>query len=540
MIINSTDLESDTIIETDICVAGAGVAGICFAREFNNSDIDIVILESGSKEPDDELSDLLNSAINVGLPYSKLNDRRARAIGGSSHSWSITLPDNSEGPRLRSLDKIDFEKRDWVPYSGWPITKADLDPYYKKAHALFEIGPYRYDAEYWLNKQDHIKLPLDDEVVLTTVFHFARRESFTGKRINELEKSENIKVYINATAVNIHVNEEANQAGYIIASDLNGKRFKVKARYFILAMGAVETPRLLLLSDGIMKNGVGNQNDLVGRFFMEHPHIKSGIFYPSGRKIIDRMDFYNMHMRDGVPIMGKLALTEGSIRREKLLNFSAQLRSTPARELGKADKSFRHLAKAIKRLKIPDNMGHHVGTLFRNLDLMHYVLLRNTLNGGKDRWYNEKYEYHGFEVIVMSEQTPDPESKLTLDHSRDRFGQKEIKLNWKLNSQDIRSIIRSQKIIDRELRNSKLGKLNIELKDNSIPDDLTGGWHHMGTTRMSVDPKQGVVDKNCCIHGIANLYVAGPSVFPTCGYANPVLTIAALSIRLADHLKGLF
>ena len=142
-----------------------------------------------------------------------------------------------------------------------------------------------------------------------------------------------------------------------------------------------------------------------------------------------------------------------------------------------------------------------------------------------------------FHVYHMAEQIPDPESRVTLSSEKDRFGQKLVQLNWKLSSEDMRSIRRTQKIIDEELQHAGIGRLQIDLQDETPPLEITGGWHHMGTTRMHMDPKQGVVDENSRIHGMSNLYIAGPSVFPTCGCANPTLTIVALTIRLADHLK---
>ncbi|MDZ7693136.1 MAG: GMC family oxidoreductase [Balneolaceae bacterium] len=151
--------------------------------------------------------------------------------------------------------------------------------------------------------------------------------------------------------------------------------------------------------------------------------------------------------------------------------------------------------------------------------------------------YGRKNKYHGYLLNIMSEQVPNPESRITLGRDKDCFGQNKIELNWKLNSLDIDSIKRFQDVLNRELRNNRLGYLDIDLKNDLMSKKIHGGYHHMGTTRMDTDPKGGVVDENCRVHGIDNLFVSGSSVFPTVGYANPTLTIVAMAIRLADYVK---
>jgi len=151
----------------------------------------------------------------------------------------------------------------------------------------------------------------------------------------------------------------------------------------------------------------------------------------------------------------------------------------------------------------------------------------------------DKQRVRLFRLSNMSEQSPNPDSRVTLGSDRDSLGQRRVRLDWRLTPFDIESAKRSQEILDKELRHSGLGRLYIELNDKTPPHRINGGWHHMGTTRMHTDPEKGVVDENCCVHGISNLFIDGPSVFPTSGYANPSLTIVALAVRLADHIKTL-
>ena len=136
------------------------------------------------------------------------------------------------------------------------------------------------------------------------------------------------------------------------------------------------------------------------------------------------------------------------------------------------------------------------------------------------------------------EQAPNPASRVRLIEQRDALGMPRVQLEWRLSGLDKRSIRRAHELLARELGRAGLGRLQLMLSEDEHrwPPELGGGRHHMGTTRMHRDPARGVVDPDCRVHGVGNLYVAGSSVFPTVGAANPTLTIVALALRLADHL----
>ncbi|NJD56940.1 MAG: GMC family oxidoreductase [Nitrospirae bacterium] len=309
---------------------------------------------------------------------------------------------------------------------------------------------------------------------------------------------------LHANAVEVETNDTAQKVSGVKAVCLNGGRFHVKAKLFVLATGAIEIPRLLLTSNRVCKAGLGNQHDLVGRFFMEHPHLWSGIFIPSGDRLFRSTGLYRVHTVKNVPIMGKLTLSESVLRSERLLNY----------------------AVSIHPRLCPDPADHAGAS--QGMPGMTEKILRHVKGVRK---------IEGFALNHMSEQAPNPDSRIMLSNETDALGQRRIKLDWRLTASDMRTIRRAQQIIDEELQLAGLGRLHVEMRDDSVPQHITGGWHHMGTTRMHSDPAKGVVDGQCRVHGIANLFIAGPSVFPTCGYANPVLTIVALAARLGDHLK---
>jgi choline dehydrogenase-like flavoprotein len=544
MIVDARSLPESAIVDTDVCIVGAGVAGITLAREFVGEEFQVCLLESGGLGPD-RVTQSLYWGENVGHPYYPLDTARTCCFGGTSHRWLLELGDNRLGARTRPLDEIDFEQRDWVPYSGWPFDKAYLDPFYERAQSIFKIGSYDYKVENWENPEYTPRLPLVSDRVETVIFQFGTRDTFIRDYRDEIDRADNITTYLHANVVEIETTETAQTVTRLRVACVGGRQLWVSAKWFILASGAIETPHLLLLSNKRQSAGLGNQHDLVGRFFMEHPHLWSGIYVPSDPRAFNSAALYKIHPFNDVAIQGKLALAEGVLRGERLLNYCTSIHpaALPHRlrypgVTSKGVDSLKVLRSAIRSGKMPENLGEHMVNLITGINGIATSALRKAKMGCEEiigRFKPPSIEV--FRLNSMSEQAPNPNSRVTLTDERDALGRRRVRLDWQLSPLDIRTISRAQEIIDEELRRAGLGHLVVELEGETPPPDLHGGWHHMGTTRMHVDSKQGVVDENCRVHGMSNLFIAPPSVFPTSGYANPVLTIIALSVRLADHVK---
>jgi choline dehydrogenase-like flavoprotein len=543
MIVDARSVPENEIIETDVCIVGAGVAGIILAREFLGQEFQVCLLESGDLMPD-EATQSLYEGKNTGHPYYPLDTARARYFGGSSNYWDIDIGNNNLGVRLRPLDKIDFEERAWVPYSGWPFGKSHLEPFYKRAQSICHIEPCSYDTEVWEEAGKSAQLPFTGDRVQTIIYKFGSQDLFIRQYRNEItRRADNLLTFLYANVIDIETTETAQMVTRLRVACLQGNTFWVSAKFFILATGGIETPRLLLLSNRIQKGGLGNQNDLVGRFFMEHLHFWSGSYIPSDAHILKSMSLYNgIHIVHQVPIIGKLALTEKVLRHEKLLNQNIQLipRILSPAELSpaivsKATHSLQILRSAIRRGAIPDNWEGHCRNVATNVDHILINVFRKFKRKANSSF--NKSLISAFRLANMTEQVPNPNSRVSLAAECDQLGQRRVQLHWQLSSIDILSVIRTQQIIAEELQRARLGRLYIQLKDDTPPPDLHGGYHHMGTTRMHIDLNKGVVNEHCKVHGIANLFIAGPSVFPTVGYANPTLTIVALTVRLADHIK---
>ncbi|PIG93701.1 GMC oxidoreductase [Gloeocapsopsis sp. IPPAS B-1203] len=455
-----------------------------------------------------------------------------------------------------------------MPYSSWPFTKAELNPYYERSQKVCGLERFDYEFADWendLRRQHRFNLSLSQERVVTYIFQVMSRERL---RFGEVYKAEfvqaaNINIYLHANVVDIETNNTAKAVTRLCVANLAGRKLWVSAKIFILACGGIENPRLLLASNSVCNNGLGNQYDLVGRFFMEHPYIRSGkvlltkpnALYPTGpqQKIqVAQTRLFTV-----------LALSKTVQEHEQILNFAIRLVPIVPEWL-----------KALQRLKSRDwqkkKLGDRlsaVGDLSKVIANLDEVMARIWVKQIKHPPFPQQF----FETHLISEQAPNPDSRVMLSSERDKLGIPRIQLDWRLSSIDKYTIYRSQQLIQEELARTRLGSMQIELADDAswrsllersqqiltraiarsdsrqleivLHEDkywqsLRGGsYHHIGTTRMSTNPKLGVVNADCQVHGISNLYVIGSSVFPTSGLSNPTLTIVALAIRLADHIK---
>lgn len=538
MFIDARTLPEDTLVQCDICIIGAGAAGITLAREFIDQPLQVCLLESGGLDFD-EVTQALYQGKNVGTPYYALNESRARYLGGSTNFW---------GGWSRPLDEIDFADRPWMPYSGWAFTKAQLDPYYERAQNACGLGPYQYDFADWEEALKHRQiLPLSTpgDSLVTQIWQTIPPAylRFGEAYRTQIEQARNINTYLHANVLEIETNDTAQAVTKLRVASFEGKEFAVAAKVFILAVGGIENPRLLLNSHKVQNTGLGNQHDLVGRFFMEHPILNSGkvLFPPST----------NLYLRKDIPVDGALlstglGLSSAVQEREQLLNFT--IRFNPF--LHEGLEALKRLSMRLQQTKTSDalqtilkdhrkipqtSVMEDVGKVIVNLDRVvakaYTKLLAKKSSAKKDA--------NLCSTRLISEQAPNPDSRITLSPERDRLGLNQVKLDWRLSEIDKYTIEKSQQIIASELDSS--GQTQHELTDNNIAwQSLRGSYHHMGTTRMSTNPRLGVVDEHCQVHGISNLYIAGSSVFPTSGLSNPTLTIIALSIRLGDRLKTRF
>jgi choline dehydrogenase-like flavoprotein len=567
MFIDARKISSQEIINADVCIIGAGPAGITIAREFNGRGVNILLLESGGIDPD-PAAQALSEGTNEGESYPAPGGVRERLFGGTAHVWPIDLDNGRKGVRYVPLDPIDFEKRDWVPYSGWPITRTDLDPYYERAHQVAQTGPYDYNPASW-EEPNARQIPFKGNRVTTQMFHFGPLDVFTQEYRHELEQSQNVTVLTYATALELETDALANRVTSIRVGALGGNQFGITASVVILAQGGLETARLLLLSDSVQSCGLGNGNDLVGRFLMDHPVIRPGVLTPKDRGIVDQLALYDARWVKGSRVIAKPVLTEAIQRQEKLMNINTAIFPRPGlarynllrmllpegqHPSSLALQSAKELKRALKARRLPSDGFKHLGNMLTGLDDLVYqgwrTPGRNRVrhlplfsydfdHGGWSQLEDKPRKFGCFDLLHVTEQAPDPNNRLTLSADRDVFGCRRMAVDWHFNDIDKRSVKRAMEIFAEDFAAAGLGQLKLEF-DHGTPVIWTPSIHHtMGTTRMHESPTQGVVDADCQVHGVSNLFIASSSVFPTGGYANSTLTILALAIRLSDHVKAM-
>ncbi len=541
MFLDANEVGADSALNYDICIVGAGVAGLTLASELEKSGLRIALIESGSLKPDRETQALYKGE-NIGTAYYPLDTARSRQFGGSANRWLMELEDGTIGARLFPLDSLDFEKRDWVPHSGWPFDLDHLRPYYERAADFLELSPRGFSEEAWSNSGSGSGFPFQDGDVFTKVYQCARRNVYLDRLRDQLKKSENVTVYLNANVLEIETDATGGHVAALRVSTLREKSLSFSSKITVVAAGAIEAARLLLLSNSQCENGLGNEHDLVGRFFMEHPHFWQGTLVPEQNSLMRHKRFYATHIsNDGFPIIGQISIDTELQRSQKLLNHAIVFKASPKQKkplkgypVSGGIAAIKGAIKSASRGEL-DSAARLLSTIVPVAGDLSVRFFRKAMR--LSRKVVDLRQERVFQLNHMTEQAPNPNSRVRLGKETDRFGQHRVELDWQLSELDADSIFRSTEFIDTKFQQAGIGKIIHELNSKELPPDLHGGWHHMGTTRMHDNAKSGVTDSSGRVHGLSNLYIAGPSLFPTSGSANPVFTIVALSIRLADALK---
>ncbi len=541
MLIDANALPAEAVVEADVCIIGAGPAGITLARELQGTRLRICLLESGSLEADAHAQDLSDGEV-CGDWTTPLPETRRRQVGGTANEWAVRIGFRRPAARYLPLSPIDFERRGWMPHSGWPFGFAEVLPFYRRAQTACGAGPFAYDGADWQTGRTPI-LPLRGGHIGTRVFQFGPRSLFTSRYRDELLTGRQVVLYTHATVLQLQTNAYGTAVTRACVAARNGRRFAVAARTFVLALGGIENARLLLLSNERYGAGLGNAHDLVGRCLMEHPQVGTGILVPFAASTLRRAALYDIGSARGVPVMGHLAPADAASRRERLPNLGLMLYPIPGpREIAAAVCAWR-LVRRPDRLFRPSGRtqlacvrrrGRYFGPLALRWLSKQQPFLPQVGWGGWSAGPAGGRGFVAFDTVCLTEQAPHPENRVTLAPTRDPLGQPRARIEWCWTEADRADLRRALGVFAEEFANAGIGYYRPSLEEGS----LTLSHHHLGTTRMHDDPRRGVVGSDCRVHGIGNLFVAGSSVFPTGGYANPTLTIVALAIRLADQIKA--
>jgi choline dehydrogenase-like flavoprotein len=526
MIKDFREFDDGVCITADVCIVGAGAAGITFAKEFLGSHFKVLVLESGGLDQE-VASQKLNESEVVGLPHVGVEKGRFRAFGGSTIAWG------GQTLRLRALD---FTKRSWVPNSGWPITLQDIEPYYDRAERVLQLGP-NLSYEDLCARAGINPLVFDSAKLNVECSRWSPWPNFGTTYRKELREAQNISVVLHANVTQITTNQTARTVEGLEIRCLAGKRGTAKARFYIMCCGGIETARLLLASDRTEQHGVGNKYDLVGRYFQDHVHIWYDDIVAKNRKQLQNS--YESFFIRGRKYAPLIALGERLQAEKQLLRMHGTVIFWMEPDSSVA--SLKTLFRAARGRTLPpfNEIRHLLGNALADpgelLGIMYrYCIQKRAGTPKRGRVY----------LAALSEMAPDPNSRVTLSEARDQLGMRRCRIDWRPGELERRTASEYIRTIASEF--SRLGVGSYDLKQAAVLDDemswvqmATDNSHHMGTTRMHESDKFGVVDSNCRVHGIDNLYIGSSAVFPSSGSAYPTLTILALCIRVADRVKEL-
>jgi choline dehydrogenase-like flavoprotein len=529
----------------DVCVVGAGPAGLSLARALTGDGARVVLLEEGDETPRFR-ADVRLTGDDPYTTADHVGQTRAAFLGGTSGIWSYRMTDDDpeagpRGCRYAPLDPIDFEARSEIPYSGWPFTRADLDPWYEQAQDACGLGRYDYAPTGW-STPDARPLDLDPDVVETQMFQFGSAVHWSRDVVGRLRASGDVEI-VTGAAVTELVTDGAGTVTAVAYRRPDGSAGEVRARRVVLAAGGIENSRLLLMGAAGARGELGNAGDAVGRYWMEHPQIRGGLLVtPPGAGLARRLALYDADWRDGTKVMGKLSITPQTVRKEGLISTSALFIPREDVHLAPAVQAFGALRSPSGRTAPPSTRVRLAVTAGRGAgDLLAARRIFATQTGVDHNGWSRHADagrYRVFELLHQSEQTPDPDNRITLGTERDRLGRPVPQLTWRLSEDDAIRVAQARDTYVRVLEEAGTGTVIQRDWDRGRPRMVGGNHHHMGGTRIGADPRTGVVDADLKVHGVRNLYVAGSSVFPTGGSVNPTLTVVALSLRLAAHLRA--
>jgi choline dehydrogenase-like flavoprotein len=550
MIVDANDLADDRTMRADVCIVGAGAAGISMALQFIGSGIEVLLLESGGVAEEPDTQALYAGTVADERLHSPPDRYRQRRFGGTTTIW---------GGRCLPFDPIDFERRDYMPHSGWPLAREAVLPYYPLANRLCEAGAFSYTAAAAFRDGGRPMIKGFESAYFSSdsLERFSCPTDFGARYGQQLRSAPNIAVVMHANVTAIRLHADGRRVASLDVRTLGGKRLQAQAAHFVLAAGGLEVARLLLASRDIQADGVGNQHDVVGRYYM--CHLAGAIGAIKIQKPPDSVHHGYEISEEGIYCRRRLALRPEVQRSQRLGNFVARLHHPRITEPAHRSSvlSLLYLAKPFIPYEYGKRLhgdGHaslrtwlrHLGNVatgpFEAIAFAWHMLRDRKLAERKFPSIIVKSKANLYSIDFHAEQQPEPASRVMLNGgAHDALGMPRLRIDWRYSAGDVDTVKRAVALLAAEFARSGVGRL--EYQPETVEAEMTRygayGGHHIGTARMGSDPRDSVVDVNCRVHGVGNLFLASSATFPTSSQANPTLTVIALSLRLAQHLRSL-
>ncbi|MFL6723926.1 MAG: FAD-dependent oxidoreductase [Sphingomicrobium sp.] len=519
-------VEAPEAVTADVAIIGSGAAGQAAARRLLTRGHSVALIESGGFDHDEASADFNRGDI-VGQAYHPLEHSRLRFFGGTTAIW---------GGRCAEYDPIDFERRSWVPHSGWPIGAEDIRSHLAEARSL--LGVEAVDSGR-ISRPPLFQRLSSEELAVRWWSFDPKFDRFTIDQARDLEQDPRCTLMVHATVREIVLADNKVSVERLDVRTPSGRTIDVRARHYLLAAGGIENPRILLASNSVISRGIGNAYDLVGRFFMEHPHARGG-------RIVGKADWrwlsaFAKRRVNGVEVSPAITPAEALQRQEGLLNsaLTIAVRQPEGGSHPLAKRAYLHVRHRTAPTRIGRSMWKATKQMVRGY---------TGLTGPFHPWLMRRIGGGDLAIVIRAEQAPNPDSRIMLNGERDATGMPRVALDWRLSGLDVDSVAGLVASLARESHRLGLGMVEPAgwlanpdkrwVSDELISAHPIGGFHHIGTTRMASDPRHGVTDGWGRVHGVPNLHIAGSSLFPTAGWANPTLTILALALRTADRIAG--
>lgn len=476
--------------EADVCVVGAGAAGLTLALDLANRGVDVLLVESGGVNFQWNTHALLEVERRGDTPERLVQGTRERFFGGTTNHW---------GGVCRTLDAYEFEEKPWVPHSGWPLRRAQLEPYYEAARKLLNLPEVdrSYDVEA-LGVGDRPRLVGASNPDLEVRLAYrapAERLRMGPWRLEEVKKHPRIKCILNTTIAELRCDASGERIALLEGRTFTKGTLRFRAADYVVCTGAIENARLLLASDAHHPGGLGNAHDLVGRYYMDHGANGLGRLLPTDLVAGPSQEEV---LCATVPV--GWTTTPAAREEYNLQGFYGFCIND------NAPQALQHESAMLKLSRAPGSRAIDPAELQRKAFLVNW------------------------------EQSPNPRSRITLSTQTDVLGVRKPVMQWEVTQQDIESAAKSAELLSLAVAQSGLGRLLID--DLRKPPYTLGGGHQMGTTRMSQDPRHGVTDVNGRVHALENLFMGGASLFPTGGWQHPTFTIVALALRQSEFLHA--
>lgn len=562
MIASAAGLCDGLTLAADLAVIGAGPAGIVLTLEAERHGFDVVLVESGAERLDPDIQSLADAAEWDAALHAPMQLTTRRQLGGASVIW---------GGRCVPYDEVDFDYRPFITEAQWPVGYDDVLPYFQRACDWLACGRAAFDT----TGMPHLPASLvpglaDGDVLTSSLERWSLPTNFGREYRRRLRDSPRVRAVTGLTCTQVAARPGDAQVSHLACRSLDGKRIKVRARAYALACGGLETTRLLLASPGPAGRPLGDHAGHLGLWYMGHVEgvIANVRFTTTPKSTI----FGYERDIDGTYVRRRLSINRKVQHEQQLPNVAAWLANP---EL--ADPRHRSGVLSFAYLALRSPIGRHVASDAQRLSLTGEVVpgspyggaergsaprhLRNVVSEpwsvarfaagfGSKRFLPRRRRAPGFFVYrednsyplqYQGEQAPNRSSRITLADDRDAIGMPKLRIDVRFSRQDVDGIIRTHQVWDTYLRETGVGRLEYLSPDPeaAVRSRLGGGFHQVGTTRMSARPEDGVVDRDLAVHGVRNLFVASSSAFVTAGQANPTFMIVAFAVRLADRLREL-